>query len=375
MKEAEKKTVFDFDVCEDSLKKEKKILENGSTFTSPKQRLLKDEPKEMQESTLSQINGTDGSPTPYDDAFRTMLEKCSRWIVPVINEIFKEDYALDTTIVKLEKNEFYQNVGKGKQKKLITDSNLVLEDPTIGLHDMRYHFECQSDNDNEIAIRLFEYGSLIAASNSELKGNTLTVKFPRAAVLYLRSCNTTPDDIKMRIETPGGNIDYLIPVMKVANYDIHSIMEKKLYFLIPFLLFNYEDRFESINQNSDELDSLVGDYRHLNREINRLYENKVLGENDRYCITSMECKVLSYLAKNYQKIVEGVGTSMRGMVLETDVTRIAEEAEEKGEKKGEERLSQLITYLIKDKRSQDIVKITQDEQYRKQLYQHYSIEP
>ena len=221
MKEAEKKTVFDFDVCEDSLKREKKILEKGSTFTSPKQRLLKDEPKEMQESTLSQINGTDGSPTPYDDAFRTMLEKCSRWIVPVINEIFKEDYALDTTIVKLEKNEFYQNVGKGKQKKLITDSNLVLEDPTIGLHDMRYHFECQSDNDNEIAIRLFEYGSLIAASNSELKGNTLTVKFPRAAVLYLRSCNTTPDDIKMRIETPGGNIDYLIPVMKVANYDIH----------------------------------------------------------------------------------------------------------------------------------------------------------
>lgn len=41
--------------------------------------------------------------------------------------------------------------------------------------------------------------------------------------------------------------------------------------------------------------------------------------------------------------------------------------------KGEEKLSQLITRLIEDKRSQDIILVTQDKQYRNQLYKEYLI--
>ena len=36
--------------------------------------------------------------TPYDDVFRTMLNDCSRLIIPVINEIFCENYRGDEKI-------------------------------------------------------------------------------------------------------------------------------------------------------------------------------------------------------------------------------------------------------------------------------------
>ena len=35
---------------------------------------------------------TKSSNTPYDDVFRTLLNDCSSLIIPVINEVFGEDY-------------------------------------------------------------------------------------------------------------------------------------------------------------------------------------------------------------------------------------------------------------------------------------------
>ena len=35
---------------------------------------------------------TTSSNTPYDDVFRTLLTDCSSLIIPVVNEIFHENY-------------------------------------------------------------------------------------------------------------------------------------------------------------------------------------------------------------------------------------------------------------------------------------------
>ena len=41
--------------------------------------------------------------TPYDDVFRTLLNDCSNLIVPVVNEIFHENYIGSEEVV------FYPN--------------------------------------------------------------------------------------------------------------------------------------------------------------------------------------------------------------------------------------------------------------------------
>lgn len=47
--------------------------------------------------------------------------------------------------------------------------------------------------------------------------------------------------------------------------------------------------------------------------------------------------------------------------------------EEKGSEQGENRMSELIKKLIEDNRSSDIIKITEDKEYRRQLYNEYHI--
>ena len=37
--------------------------------------------------------------TPYDDVFRTMLNDCSSLIIPVINEVFSEQYTGEEEVI------------------------------------------------------------------------------------------------------------------------------------------------------------------------------------------------------------------------------------------------------------------------------------
>ncbi len=47
---------------------------------------------------------------------------------------------------------------------------------------------------------------------------------------------------------------------------------------------------------------------------------------------------------------------------------------EKGIEQGEDKFSQLIARLMEDKRSQDVIRVTQDKLYRNKLYKEYLID-
>lgn len=51
------------------------------------------------------------SNTPYDDVFRTLLNDCSALIIPVINEVFGENYAGDEEIVFAPNEHFLNREG------------------------------------------------------------------------------------------------------------------------------------------------------------------------------------------------------------------------------------------------------------------------
>ncbi len=86
-------------------------------------------------------------------------------------------------------------------------------------------------------------------------GDVLKVPFPRSAVLYLRSYKNTPDRFKVQIEIPepGKNGEYQIPVLKVKNYTLEEIFDRKLLFLIPFYIFSHESKFEEYNREKEKL--------------------------------------------------------------------------------------------------------------------------
>ena len=68
---------------------------------------------------------------------------------------------------------------------------------------------------------------------------------------------------------------------------------------------------------------------------------------------------------------------MGGKVLEYEAKAIKREGIEQGIKQGieqgENKLSMLIAMLMENGRSQDVIRVTQDKQYRNKLYQEYLI--
>ena len=82
-----------------------------------------------------------------------------------------------------------------------------------------------------------------------MTGETLTVTFPNTAVLYLRSYRKMPDKMKYVIKTPGGMVEYDIPIMKMQEYSLDDIFAKGLLMLIPFYIFSHEKQFMVYNSN------------------------------------------------------------------------------------------------------------------------------
>ena len=170
--------------------------------------------------------------TPYDDVFRTLLNDCTKLIIPVINEIFDENYSGDEPITE-SKNEHFIHITDTSTKEKITDSCFTIH----GTVDKSYHIECQSTPDGSMVVRMFEYDAQVALYHGVVEQHILTLSFPHSAVLYLRHNSKTPDYMTVKITTPGTDAEYQIPIIKIQTYTISQIFEKNLLFLIPFHIF------------------------------------------------------------------------------------------------------------------------------------------
>lgn len=267
--------------------------------------------------------------TPYDDVFRTLLNDCSSLIIPLINEIFGESYSGKEQIV-FSPNEHFLNQQGGAEDERITDSSFKI----LGKETKKYHLECQSSPDNSMLVRFFEYDTQIALDEGEIRDNVLTVTFPHSAVLFLRHNSATKDKLKIRMVTPGGIVEYDIPVMKAQQYTIDEIFEKNLLLLIPFYIFSYEKQFEEYEKDEAKLQILQKEYEQIKNKLEELVDQKIISEYTRCTIIDMSNKVLEHIAMKYHSVKEGVKSVMGGKVLEYEAKAIKREGIVQGLEQG-----------------------------------------
>lgn len=278
------------------------------------------------------------SNTPYDDVFRTLYVECSELVLPLLNEIFQTDYDGSEEIINLG-NEHFDHGQRGAEEKRITDAFIEV----IGRERQNYHIECESNSDGSIIIRMFQYGAQLALMDSCFQNNELYVRFPNAAVMYLRSRPGTPDYMRIRINTPGGDVTYKIPTLKVQAYSVEEIFEKKLYFLIPFYIFNIEKEFASYETDGRKLEQLKKTYVDIRERLEHNVEEGKLRAITFEAIRDLANKVIQNLAKNHEKVREGIGEIMGGKVLDLEVFRIRDEGRKEGK---EERDQELIKNML-----------------------------
>lgn len=259
----------------------------------------------------------------YDGAFRTILNDCRKLIIPVINEIFGEKYTGDEKI-EFFPNEHFLDQQDVADKERITDTNFRI----VGKMIKKYHLECESSlPDGKMTIRLFEYDAQIALDEGEVTEETLTVTFPNTAVLYLRTYKKTSDKMKYVIITPGGRLQYDVPIMKVQAYSLDDIFEKHLLLLIPFYIFSHEKSFSEYNSNKQELEKLEAEYIDILERLDELERKEIIGAFDKRTIIELSDDVIKEITKKYENIQKGIGNIMGGALIETDARKLKNEAQ------------------------------------------------
>ena len=254
----------------------------------------------------------------YDGAFRTILNDCRKLIIPVINEIFHEHYTGEEEI-RFFPNEHFLDQQDVADKERITDTNFQI----IGITAKKYHLECESSlPDGRITIRLFEYDAQIALDEGEVTEETLTVTFPNTAVMYLRAYKKTPDKMKYVIITPGGTVQYDVPIMKVQSYSLDEIFEKRLLMLIPFYIFSHEKSFSEYNNNEDKLEELKAEYQIILERLDDLEKQGIIGAFDKRTIIDLSSDVINEIARKYENVQKGIGAMMRGPLIQTEARTI-----------------------------------------------------
>lgn len=301
------------------------------------------------------LNNEGNTATPYDDVYRTLLNDCTSLIIPVVNEVFQKQHGENEKVTVLN-NEFYITGQDGQQKERITDSNFIIGNTC-------YHFECQSTSDGTIIMRVFEYGSQMAIRDSYIENNVLTVNFPKTAILYLRQTKNTPDYMNICIRVPEASCTYRVPVMKVQDYSLDEIFEKKLFFLIPFHIFAYEKSFPEYESDEKKLQELMDIYQRIVRRLNDCTETGIISEYVKKTVVAMSKKVLEALTVKYSKVQEGVGKIMGGKILDYEAKDILNKGRAEGR-------VEAMRVMIKTARKHNI----SDEEIVEQLVEELSID-
>lgn len=297
--------------------------------------------------------------TIFDDVFRTMVEKMPRLVVPLINEVFRTDYPMNVEIFQ-ERNENHEPDGE-----IITDSLLRIRNHL-------YHLECQSTDDTVMAIRMFRYDTSAAIAHGIRKGRRYQVAYPQSAVLYLRGSRETPDYLEVDVTFMDGfKHTYRIPAIKAYEYTKNEIFEKDLFFLLPFYVLRYEKQKKEIAGDERRLRMLLDEYDDICMQLEKKTES---GYESLYTdLINLMIQIVDHVFAEEETVKGRFKDNMGGKVLELESERLLRTGKAEGKAEGEQRSQLLEQKMVADGRIEDLVKSTQNAEYRAQLYAEYGI--
>ena len=273
-----------------------------------------------------------GSDKPFDRTFRTMAEKMPELLIPLINEVFGTDYPLDEEVVQL-RNEHQK------------DKDSITTDSFIRIRNTMYHIECQSVNDNTMAIRMFEYDAMIAIENAVAKEKGIFKIFmPKSCVLYVRANETAPKNHQVVVVFPDGNEHtYQIPCIRCDEYSIEEIFTKKLLFFLPYYMARYQNLKAADNR---KIQLLLDEVQDISDRLSAVAEDD---QKKRLVmdLTKLIVQLSDYIFEKETTIKEGVENIMLNKPYMLESERLRKEGFTQGETKWrmEERHDMIINAL------------------------------
>ena len=130
-----------------------------------------------------------------------------------------------------------------------------------------------------------------------------------------------------------------VPVMKISDYPLEVVIEKKLWFLFPYCIFTYWRDLESNDSErfAKAEHSIMDMLGKIKKELDDLNKRELIDSDERNMLETMTVKVVESLATRSETVTKGVEELMGGKILTYEAKEIRLKAEKKGEKKGKKK--------------------------------------
>lgn len=156
-----------------------------------------------------------------------------------------------------------------------------------------------------MGIRLFEYGFYLAKREAVVEDGLMTIRIPNQAVIFIEE-NGNVRDQRMRIIFPNGEETiYSVETLRFWEYSLLELREKKMYNLLPLVIFKHRKILQSIVDKKPKLDEekrqLLADLNEVGKEVKALIVSHELEGEDVHKIALAMTNITEYLNNKYIK--------------------------------------------------------------------------
>jgi len=274
----------------------------------------------------------------FDLTLKCILGEASHpAVVHLINNIYKKDYPLQTTLVKFDRTEYIKKIPEsGKLQKIVTDMVLTLSGE--GYRDT-YLIEAQIDDDARMMLRIFNYSMAVALAGKTISGNGsyMEITMPSPALIYFEE-SKTENIVSIRIKFPSGeSVLYKAPAFKILNHSISDL--EGLALLLPFYSLKIRKELKKAGTDSEKRKKLSKELEGYMVEIVKSLEgskrNSYINDEDLALLLEKLDVMNSELYGKYEEFAE-VNMNLKKWAT-SGVRKAVDKAVIKAEKRGEMR--------------------------------------
>ena len=263
----------------------------------------------------------------YDNVFKTLKSRNKRLFIPVINEVFEKDYPMDSEILALPTEGFLMDKETKNGEKDIEEQD---NDFLIRIGDEVFLLECQSYDDDSMAIRMAEYAFISARMFSVWDTGKAVIPMPHFAVIYVKRSNRTPRQTEITFTFPDGQeVLYKADNILLDELTKEHIMENRLFPYIPFYIVRYE---KEISQEGD-VSAAISDLEYFRDSMAKLFAAGELSSEEFLNLMGFVNTIITHITDG-NKAEERLVSIMGGKVIETESERLLRIGREDGEEKG-----------------------------------------
>ncbi len=224
----------------------------------------------------------------FDKVFKRIFALSNGAIINLINGLFNKDYPTDAELV-LTRNEFVTTAFESRLADVFVQIN--------GRH--RYHLEAEIQGEEDIVLRVFEYGFLDALQNRE--PGSMTLRFAEPMVIYLNNSAKIPATSTLRLRFGSQEpILYTVENFVLLRHKVEEINRKKMILLIPFYALKFRDELKKVGKiDYDALHALLHDDIIGSIEANLKFGN--ISEADYEELIRLTGALSEYLYSDYFK--------------------------------------------------------------------------